>query len=216
MQDSENIEAIIALVAAVISLGLVILVAVWLFGRLFRSEHSPFRFVSRLLDGETPIRITTPMSPDAAVRSIKTKITRIGIPVLMSNRLVGRVTDSNINVRMHHQFKNNSFAPIFDGAVTKENGRTVLEGTYRLHKYVLYFMKFWFGFIIVWSIIGVPAGIIGLIAGKPEGALFVIVPFLMFGFGIFFVRLGRRLGEEDCRLITERLAEAIEGTVAAI
>jgi len=215
MLESENIDAIVAITVAVVFLGLVAFVAVWLFGKLFRSEYSPFKFVSRLLDVETPIRITTPLSPDAAVRRLKDRITRIGVPVLMSNRLVGRVTDSGLRVRLHHQFMSNTFGPIFAGAIATENGQTVLQGVYRLHKYALYFMKFWFGFIIVWSTMGIPAGIIQLIAGKPEGALFVVVPFVMFGFGILFVRFGRYFGDKDNRLIAEELADAIEGTVSA-
>jgi hypothetical protein len=76
-------------------------------------------------------------------------------------------------------------------------------------------MKFWFGFLVVWSAFGIPAGILQLIVGKPEGALFVIVPFVMFGLGVAFVKFGRYLGDGDYQQIARELAEAIGGTVTA-
>jgi hypothetical protein len=45
-------------------------------------------------------------------------------------------------------------------------------------------MTFFFGFLLFWSAIGVPAGLIALVGGQLEGAAFVFMPFVMFGFGI--------------------------------
>lgn len=214
MPESENIEAIVVITVAVVFLGLVALVAVWLFGMLFRSEYSPFKFVNRLLDVEASIRITTPLSPDATERRLKDRVTRIAIPFVMSRRLAGLVSANDIRVRLHRPFVTNSFGPVFAGRIATEDGQTVVRGTYRLHKYVLYFMKFWFGFLIVSSMFGIPAGLIQLVAGEPEGAMLVVVPFVMFGFGILFVSFGRYFGDKDNHLIAEELAHAIEGTVS--
>lgn len=214
MFESENAEGFLVITITVILLGLVVLIAVWLFGKLFRSKYSPFKFVNRLLDVEVPIRIVAPLSPDATERRLKDRIARIGIPLLMSKRLVGHVKAHEIRVRLHHQFMSNSFGPVFAGSIKLEDGQTVVQGVYRLHKYIQYFMKFWFGFIIAWSTIGIPAGIIQLISGQAEGALFVITPFLMFGFGVAFVKFGAYIGDKDHNQIAGIMAEAIGGTVS--
>ena len=195
---------------------LIVVVAVWLFGKLFRSQYSPFKFVNRMLDTETAARITTPLSPDAAERRLKESVMRIGIPFVMQKRLVGQVAPRNIRVRLHRPFMSNSFAPVFAGAIESEDGQSVLRGTFRFHKFARYFMKFWFGFLIIWSTIGVPAGLVQLFSGQIEGAMFVGMPFAMFGFGIAFVKFGALLGAKDHEQISRRLAEAIGGTVTPI
>ena len=215
MLESENAEAIIVITVAVVLLSLVALVGVWAFGKLFRSKYSPFKFVNRMLDVETPVRIATPLSPDATERRLKDRVSRFGVPFVMSRRLVGRVSARDIRVRLHRPFVSNSFAPVFAGSISTENGETVIRGTYRLHKYVLYFMKVWFGFLIIWSTIGIPAGLIALIAGQPEGAMFVVVPFLMFCFGTAFVKFGAYFGDKDFNLISEALTEAVGGRIAS-
>jgi hypothetical protein len=215
MLETENAEGYLVITITVVLLGLVVLIVVWLFGKLFRSKYSPFKFVSRLLDYEILVRITTALSPDATARRLRDRVTRFGVPLLMSKRLVGRVSVREIRVRLHHQFMNNSFGPVFDGAIAIEDGETVVRGVYRPHKYIQYFMKFWFGFIIVWSTMGIPAGIIQLITGQPEGAMFIVAPFMMFGGGVAFVKFGRYIGDGDHEQIVRKLAEAIGGTVTA-
>jgi len=51
-------------------------------------------------------------------------------------------------------------------------------------------MTFWFGFLAIWSAVGIPAGLIALVAGQWQGLLFVVAPILMFGFGVGFVKFG--------------------------
>ena len=216
MLDSENSEAIVVITITVVLLGLVALLAVWLFGKLFRSQYSPFKFVNRMLDVETPVRITTPLSPDAEERRLRDRISRIGVPFVMSKRLVGRIVARDIRVRLHHRFMSNSFGPVFAGVIESENGQTVVRGVNRLHKYATYFMKFWFGFLIVWSTIGIPAGLIQLISGQIEGAMFIVVPFIMFGFGVAFVKFGVYLGDKDNKAIADEIAEAISGTLSYV
>jgi hypothetical protein len=74
-------------------------------------------------------------------------------------------------------------------------------------------MTFWFGFLAVWSAIGIPAGLIALLAGQWQGLLFVVVPFLMFGFGVGFVKLGGGLSPKDRLLVSEKIADAVGGSV---
>ena len=119
----------------------------------------------------------------------------IHLLVFMPKRLVGRVSARDISVRLHHPFTSNSFGPVFAGSIVTEDGQTVVRGAFRLHMYARTFMKFWFGFIIVWSTIGIPAGLIQLAVGRLEGA--------MFAFGIVFVKLGEYLGNKDCKPITQ-------------
>ena len=216
MLDSENMEAIVVITITVVLLGIVVLLGVWIFGKLFRSQYSPFKFVNRMLGVETRVRITTPLSPGAAERRLRERITRIGVPFVMSTRLVGRVVARDIRVRLHHRFISNSFGPVFAGVIESEGGQTIVRGVYRLHKYSMYFMKVWFGFLIVWSTIGIPAGLIQLVSGQIEGAMFVVIPFVMFGFGVAFVKFGAYLGDKDNKVIANEIAEAIGGTVSPV
>ena len=52
-----------------------------------------------------------------------------------------------------------------------------------------------------------------LIGGQIEGAMFVAVPFAMFGFGVVFLKVGLNLGETNQHLIQDKITEIVGGTV---
>ena len=198
--DSNLVTILIAILVVV----LVVTAVVAAFGKWFRSSSSPVKYIKDLLSAEIPIRITTAMSADAAERRLRDRITRFGVPFVMSKRLVGKVGGRNIKVRLHRPFLGNSAAPIFVGSIRRINDRTEISGFCRLPLYFQGFMKFWFGFLAIWSAIGIPAGILMLITGQIEGALFVAAPAVMFGFGVIFVKFGLSIGSKDYELIKEK------------
>lgn len=194
---------------------IVVILFVFLAGKLFRSKYSPYAYVKELLYSTEPLQISTPLSLEETKRRLNDALTRFGIPYLMSNRLVGSIRNGHFKIQMHRRFISNSAAPVLSGSVyrSSDDGQTRIEGEYRMPLYMRSFMTFWFGFLGVWSVFGIPAGIIGVLAGRWESALFIVAPFLMFGFGVAFIKLGAGLSAKDRGEIADRIAEAIGGTI---
>ncbi len=208
-----QILAIVLLVVAV----LVVTLFVFLAGKLFRSKYSPYRYVKELLYSSELLKVSTPLSPDATQRKLNDTLTRVGIPFVMSTRLVGYARDNRFKISLHRRFQASSATSVLSGTLfrSSSDGQTVLSGGFRLPTFIRGFMTFWFGFLAVWSAIGIPAGLIGLLAGQWEGVLFVIVPILMFGFGVGFVKFGGGLSAKDRRLVAEKIADAVGGTISS-
>lgn len=196
-----------------IAASVVVVAVVVIAGKWFRSDYSPWRYVKNLLFTETPFSVVSPLSPAEAERRLKDQCSRIAVPFLMSRRLIGQVANRTLHVGLHRPFVSNSFAPIFVGSIRRSNDQTCISGVFRLRGFVRIFMTIWFGFIIFWSAFGIPSGIIMLIGGKIEGAMFVVVPFAMFGFGVVFLKVGVKLGETNQHLIQDKITEIVGGTV---
>jgi hypothetical protein len=208
-----QILGIALLVAAV----LVVTLVVFLAGRLFRSEYSPYKYVKGLLYSSEPLKVSTPLSLDAAQRKLNGALTRIGIPYVMSTRLVGYARDSRFKISLHRRFQAGSGSSVLTGTLfrSSSDGQTMLQGEFRVPMFIRGFMTLWFGFLGIWSAVGIPAGIIMLLTGQWQGILFVAVPLLMFGFGVGFVKIGGGLSGKDRRLVAEKIADAVGGSVVA-
>lgn len=76
-------------------------------------------------------------------------------------------------------------------------------------------MTFWFGFLAIWSAVGITAALIALLAGQWKGLFFVVLPILTFGFGIGSVKSACGLSLRDRRLKAETLADALGGSILA-
>ena len=196
--------AIVFLVAA----GLVAVSSRW-----FRSPASAVRYVQNLLSARNPLLIKTSISVGAAERRLREHISRVGIPILMSERLVGRFTNGEIKVQAHRPFVNTSRSLVFVGRIRRQNGATEIIGHTRLHLYLQWFMKVFFGFLLVWSALGIPAGILSVLAGQIEGLIFIAAPFLMIAGGILIVRISTGFGEDGHNRIAMLLADAVGGVV---
>ena len=213
MVETENLKVIAAITIAVVLLVALVLITARLLGNVIRLKYSPFEFANRFLniENETPIRISTPLAPRDVEHRLRGKIGRIGVPFFMSQRLVGRVVERNVQVRLHRPFLNDSLAPEFSGLIETEAGHTVLKGTFRLNKVGRNFMKFWFGINIVWGTVGIPAGLFQITSGQWDGVLNAMSPLLMFCLGVYLLRRNTRDGEEIEMMITQELSEAISG-----
>jgi len=207
----------IIVIALLVAAALVVILFVFLAGKLFRSKYSPYKYVKELLYASEMLNVSTPLSLDAAQRKLSDALTRVGIPFVMSTRLIGYAKDNRFKIRLHRRFQAGSAMPVLSGTLFKSSfdGRTTLKGDFRIPSVFRGFMTFWFGFLAIWSAVGVPAGLIMLLAGQWQGLLFVVVPILMFGFGVGFVKLGGGLSGKDRRLIAEKLADAVGGSIVA-
>ena len=206
-----QIPATALLVAAV----LVVTLFVFLAGKLLRSKYSPYKYVKELLYSSELLKVSTPLSLDAAQRKLNDALTRVGIPFVMSTRLVGYARDNRFKISLHRRFQAGSATSVLSGTLIRSfsDGQTILKGDFRLPTFIRGFMTFWFGFLAVWSAVGIPAGLISLLAGQWQGLLFVVVPILMFAFGIGFVKFSGGLSAKDRRLVAEKVADAVGGSV---
>ena len=201
-------------VALIVVAILVVVAFVVLAGKLFRSKYSPVKYIRELLYSDDPFAITTPLSPTVTEARLRDALSRFAVPLLMSQRLVGKVSNGELKIHWHRQFTSSSASPVLVGKIIPSVGGTRVQGDFRLPVFFRGFMTFWFGFLGVWSAVGIPAGLIMLLAGQIQGAAFVFGPFLMFVFGVFFVKLNGGLSGKDRERIQEKIAEAIGGVVA--
>ena len=195
-----------------IAVSLIVVLVVYLGGKWFRSKYSPVHAVKSLLFKETPFQVATGLSPRETERRIKDETSRFVNPFLMSQRLVGRIKDHSIEIGLHRPIASNAFVPIFVGLIKLSDGQTIVTGVFRVHKFTRIFMVVWFGFLAFWSVFGIPVGLIMLIAGEPDGALFVFVPIVMFIGGIGLVKFGAMIGEKDQAIIKSKIIETVGGT----
>jgi hypothetical protein len=70
---------------------------------------------------------------------------------------VGTVSESYVSLQRVIPLVGNSYKPLFVGAFCVRNGRTFLAGSFAIRKSVRVFMSVWFGFMLLWTVLTVPA-----------------------------------------------------------
>ena len=78
----------------------------------------------------------------------------------------------------------NSFVPQMSGVITPEDSGSRIDVRLTLLPFVRVFMTLWFGFLFVVGPICVVAGIIGIMSGKGDGGILIVVPMIMLIFGL--------------------------------
>ena len=127
----------------------------------------------------------------------------------MATRLVGRVKGDYFTVRLHRRWVNNSFGPVLYGSVYRaRDGTTRVDGEFRLAWFARVFVTIWFGGVLLFAVIAVPTGIIGLLAGDWAQAMFLVIPVVMVvgATGMLHVAW------QDTERVADRVAEAVAGT----
>jgi hypothetical protein len=119
---------------------------------------------------------------------------------------VGKVSEHGVRLQRVIPMVGNSFKPFFVGRFEVRDGVTVLTGRFGLLTIVKVFMTFWLGMAFVF------AG--GMLLGKfsspnPVPPFLAFQPFLMLGFGIALVAVGKWLARNDVAW----LSNVIEGAL---
>jgi len=168
-----------------------------------------------LIDEEYPITMRTRLPLVETERRLADVIRRTPLPILFTGGLVGSLKHHRLVIRRHRPFHTNSFSPVLDVTLQRNEDYTDLVGHYRLHRYVRVLLTIWFSF---WAMFLGIALFFALIALRTADSLlpigiFIVVPFLMGLSAIAAVKRGKRSARGDDDYIQVQLKEAIGADV---
>lgn len=122
-----------------------------------------------------------------------------------SEAAVGTVSNSRVSLQRVIPLVGNSFKPFFVGAFRVQNGRTVLAGRFTILRSVKTFMSIWFGFILLWTILTVPA----LLQRNANAWWFPFAGIGMLVVGGVFVWFCKRLSRNDVAWLSSVIGNAL-------
>jgi hypothetical protein len=165
-----------------------------------------FQWFWRLLYESTPAEFCSAFGLAESVERLRAATKRSVFSSLGETAAVGRVSEHGVRLQRVIPMVGNSFKPFFVGRFEVRDGVTVLTGRFGLLTIVKVFMTFWLGMAFVF------AG--GMLLGKfsspnPVPPFLAFQPFLMLGFGIALVAVGKWLARNDVAW----LSNVIEGAL---
>jgi hypothetical protein len=165
-----------------------------------------FRWLWRLLYESTPAEYRSSFGLAESVERLRAATKRSVFSALGETAAVGKVSDTVVRLQRVVPMVGNSFKPFFIGHFEVRDGVTVLIGRFGLLTIVKIFMTFWLGMAFVF------AG--GMLLGKfsspnPVPLFLAFQPFLMLGFGITLVAVGKWFARNDVAW----LSRVIEGAL---
>jgi len=120
----------------------------------------------------------------------------------------GRVSERKVQLYRVIPLWANSFAPVFVGKFESVNGKIVLSGFYSIHFAVKTFMTIWFAITLFGALVVLACLATGII--PPENAIFVLIPFGMFAFGLVLIKMGQLFSRGDIEYIRNVIGKALE------
>lgn len=151
----------------------------------------------------TPLQLSSPLPPEQAAQALRAATARGNLTA--SGTVVGSVRGGRVHL-YHRTLLRNSFKPHFRGQLQGSAQGSVLRGRFAPPVLVVVFMAFWIGFCLLWSVVtAVQLGAISLMH------IPALLPGLgMMGFGIGLVRLGQHLADNDPRILSRVMRQALQ------
>ena len=165
-----------------------------------------FRWLWRLLYESTPAEFRSSFGLAESVERLRAATKRSVFSALGDTAAVGKVSDTVVRLQRVIPMVGNAFKPFFLGRFEIRDGVTVLVGRFSLLTIVKVFMTFWLGMAFVF------AG--GMLLGNFSSPnrvppFLAFQPFLLLGFGIALVAVGKWLARNDVAW----LSSVIEGAL---
>jgi hypothetical protein len=165
-----------------------------------------FQWFWRLLYESKPAEFRSAFGLEESVERLRAATKRSVFSSLSEAAAVGKVSEQRVRLQRVIPMVGDSFKPFFIGRFEIREGVTVLTGRFSLLMIVKVFMTFWLGMAFVF------AG--GMLLGhfsspKPVPAFLAFQPFLMLGFGIALVAMGKWFARNDVAW----LSSVIEGAL---
>lgn len=176
-----------------------------------------FRWLWRLLYDSTPAEFRSAFGLAESVERLRAATKRSVFSSLAETAAVGKVSEEGVRLQRVIPMMSNGFKPFFIGRFEVRDGVTVLSGRFTMALFAKIFMSFWFGMLL--AIGG------GIWLGTSHSAnsaprLFLLQPFLMVGFGVVLVAVGKWFARNDVAwlssVIEGALGEPKKGAPAAM
>jgi hypothetical protein len=165
-----------------------------------------FRWFWRLLYESTPAEFRSTHGLEESVERLRAATKRSVFSSLSETAAVGKVSEQSVRLQRVIPMVGNSFKPFFIGRFEIREGVTVLTGRFSLLTIVKVFMTFWLGMAFVF------AG--GVLLGhfsspNPVSPFLAFQPFLMLGFGIALVAMGKWFARNDVAWLSSVIQRAL-------
>jgi hypothetical protein len=165
-----------------------------------------FRWFWRLLYESTPAEFRSMYGLEESVERLRAATKRSVFSSLSETGAVGKVSEQSVRLQRVIPMVGNSFKPFFSGRFEIREGVTVLAGRFSLLTIVKVFMTFWLGMAFVF------AG--GMLLGhfsspNPAPPFLAFQPFLMLGFGIAVVAVGKWFARNDVAWLSSVIERAL-------
>ena len=161
------------------------------------------------------MKIQSPLGVEECVTVLKSatvKDSLFGTMFLNSGTIICKFSGNNFRLRQKRSY-GNSFGPYFYGKLKPTMTGTEISGEFRIHPFVLAFMAFWFGGVILIGGIVAFTSLAQLVTGHYDHAknanplVGIFVPLIMVIFGIALVKFGKWLGRSEEAKMTSLLQE---------
>lgn len=133
-----------------------------------------------------------------------------------NNPLIGTVTDAALRVRRRLAYRN-SFQTFLFGTMEREGVGTLLHCRFGMHPAAVIFLIVWFSFVIIGLGVGLTVAfdLFGIDHGidRPLWPA-AIIPVFMAVFALVWLKLSRRLAEEDEIFMIELLRFSLDAELA--
>ncbi|MFC1751423.1 hypothetical protein ACFL2V_21835 [Pseudomonadota bacterium] len=161
--------------------------------------------IIQLIYHSEPFEMSFDLPLKKAVDRLHSKVGRTAFSCLLSQGMVGSVSEEKVHVQRVIPMVQNSFKPVFVGSFRQEGDKTVLSGVLRFSRFNQVSMSIWFGFIILWILISLV-----FVALKPADAwFFPLGGILMFALGVGLVKVCKWFSRNDKDWLYENIGRAI-------
>jgi hypothetical protein len=159
-----------------------------------------------LLYKSTPAEFRSAFGLAESVARLRAATKRSAFSSLGETAAVGKVSEQRVRLQRVVPMVGNSFKPFFIGRFEIRDGVTVLAGRFGLLTIVKVFMTFWLGMALVFAA-GMLFGHFG--SPNPVPSFLAVQPFLMLGFGIALLALGKWLARNDVAWLSNVIERAL-------
>ncbi len=162
------------------------------------------------------LELYSSLSPSDCAERLSQAIDRervISFSFTGSHPVAGRVDGSSFRIRQRLHYRN-SFQTFLAGSIQPQGTGSIIRGDFAMHGFVRAFMPVWFGGVALLGSVFFVVALLTIFAGtssQRSGAWAgLVVPPLMFVFGIALVRFGRYLARDEARFLTDFLRETLQ------
>ncbi len=143
---------------------------------------------------------------DAGIKLLTDNVRKRFLRGFFTESLCGKVTRSEVEIWRYRPLFHNSFIPVFYGRFKSENGKSILEGEFAIHRFTRIFIFAWvIGILLFWGFIMFETHILK----KPleEPLPFTLIPLGMVVFAILLLHMGWFIGKYDIPYIETTIQE---------
>ena len=155
----------------------------------------------------TPLELVSPLPREEVARRLKDAVDSDWI-MFGGKPVIGRIDPPSFRLRCRINYRN-SFQTFLFGALADDGRKTRLRCRTGMHPFVAVFMAVWLGGVGLATVVALTT-MLGPANGAAGLEFAAVVPFVMLGFGVALVVLGRRFAGSERERLIAFLAQTVD------